>query len=242
MDCRICTRWSSEVPSNLDCSTINWFKNHRLTESPELEGTPKDHWLQQQDHTGPPKIQTLRALSKCFWISLGMPFHAHRSLVKNLSLTRSCPFPDTAPCRSLGPCQFHREQSSALSLRSLWGVACCHEASPQLLCSGLNAPRDLSCSSHILASRPFTTFTDLLWTLSDNFMSFLHCDSVIQNPGRKLTPVQCQKEAFLYSSQYVPGDLTKQAHSFRVQVLHLNSSDLHMQYTGIHIHSMSKTH
>lgn len=31
----------------------------------------------------------------------------------------------------------------------------CHEASPQLLCSGLNQPRNLSHSSHTLPSGPF---------------------------------------------------------------------------------------
>ena len=40
-----------------------------------------------------------------------------------------------------------------------------HEASPQLLCSSRGTPRDLSCSSYILPSRPFTTFVALLCTL-----------------------------------------------------------------------------
>ena len=43
-----------------------------------------------------------------------------------------------------------------------------------LLCSGLNTPRDLSCSSHILPSRPFTIFIAFLWTPSNGFMSFLY--------------------------------------------------------------------
>jgi len=63
--------------------------------------------------------------------ALGSPFHAHNLLVHNLSLTPSCPCPDTAPCHSLGPCCCHREQSSALPLYSPRGVCSHHEASPQ---------------------------------------------------------------------------------------------------------------
>ena len=44
-----------------------------------------------------------------------------------------------------------------------------------LLCSGLNKPRDLGCSSHTLPSRPFPIFVVLLWTVSNTFLSFLHC-------------------------------------------------------------------
>jgi len=46
---------------------------------------------------------------------------------------------------SSGPVAVTREQSSELPW---WGAVGLHEASPQLLCSGLNKPRDLSCSSH----------------------------------------------------------------------------------------------
>ena len=76
---------------------------------------------------------------------LGSPFHAHHPVVQTLSLTPSCPSPDTAPCRSLGPCRCHTEQSSALLLLSLSLRSCSlHEASPQLLCSGLNKTKDLA--------------------------------------------------------------------------------------------------
>ena len=84
-------------------------------------------------HTGQTKIQTpwcLRALFKHWTLqrgvvttALGSLFHAHCPLVQNLFLTPSCPSPDTAPCRSLGPCCGHREQSSALPLHFLWGAA-----------------------------------------------------------------------------------------------------------------------
>ena len=50
--------------------------------------------------------------------ALGSPFYVHHPLLQTLSLTPSCPSPDTAPCRSLGPCCCHREQSSALPLHS----------------------------------------------------------------------------------------------------------------------------
>ena len=98
--------------------------------------------------------------------ALCSPFHVHRPLVQTLSLTPSCPSPDTAPCRSLGPCRCHTEQSSALPLRS------CEELQPpsglpQLLCSGLSKPRGLSCSFLF-----FAITRTLLWTLSNSFISF----------------------------------------------------------------------
>ena len=46
----------------------------------------------------------------------GSLFHAHCLLLQTLSLTPSCLSLDTAPCRSLGPCRCHREQSSVLPL------------------------------------------------------------------------------------------------------------------------------
>ena len=83
-------------------------------------------WL----HRGPPKnpsprcestVQMLPGLQQLSAMptALGSPFHTHCPLVQHLSLTPSCPSPDTAPCRSLGPCRCHTEQSSALPLRSL---------------------------------------------------------------------------------------------------------------------------
>lgn len=47
----------------------------------------------------------------------------------------------------------------------------CHEAFPQLLCSGLNKPRDLGCSSHTSPS----SFVALLWTISNSLVSSLYC-------------------------------------------------------------------
>jgi len=49
-------------------------------------------------HIGPPKTEIirLRALSRCS-LNSGSPFHAHRPVVRPLSLTPSCPSPDTAP-------------------------------------------------------------------------------------------------------------------------------------------------
>lgn len=64
----------------------------------------------------------------------GQHFHAHCPLVKNFFLMPTQPFPDAAPCCSFGFCQC-----------PLWGTA-----GRSLVCSGLNKPRGLSCSSHIL--------------------------------------------------------------------------------------------
>lgn len=94
---------------------------------------------------------------------------------KNVFLTPSCPSPDTAPCHSLGPCRYHREQSSALPLRSLWGAICHHKVSSQLLYSGLSTSRCICCFSYVLLSISFTTFGALFWTLSNSFMYFWHC-------------------------------------------------------------------
>jgi len=48
----------------------------------------------------------------------------------------------------------------------------CHEASPQLLCSGLNKTEGLSYSSRILPSEHFPIFVALLWMFSNSFTSF----------------------------------------------------------------------
>ena len=56
------------------------------------------------------KLQQFRSVPT----ALCSPFHPHHPLAQTLSLTPSCPSPDTAPCRSLGPCCCHTEQSSAL--------------------------------------------------------------------------------------------------------------------------------
>ena len=118
-------------------------------------------WL----HAGPPKIQT--SYLRASWVpelgavptALGRLFHAHCPLVQTLSLTPSCSSPDTVPCRSLGPCCCHRDQSTLLPVRR----CSLHEASPQLLCSGLHRLRGLSCTSCIVPSRLCTTFVALLW-------------------------------------------------------------------------------
>ena len=71
----------------------------------------------------------------------------HCPLVQTLSLTPSCPSPDTAPCRSLGPCRCHTEQSSALPLRPLWGAAAAMR--PPLSSSALGCTkRGISAAPH----------------------------------------------------------------------------------------------
>ena len=89
-------------------------------------------------------------------LTLGILFHAHYPLVQTLSLTPSCSSPDSSmpfpPALSLS----HRAELSAappLPVRSCGH----HEASPQLLCSGLSKHRDLSCFLYVFLSRPFPT-------------------------------------------------------------------------------------
>ena len=79
-----------------------------------------------------------------------------------LSLTPSCPSPGTAPCRSLGPCCCHREQSSALPFHSLCRAVATMRLPLSLSCSGSNTARGLDHSSYIFPSRPFTIFVALL--------------------------------------------------------------------------------
>ena len=117
----------------------------------------------------PPELWQLSALPT----ALGSPFHAHHPLVQTLSLTPSCPSPDTALCRSLEPCRCHTEQSSALPLRSLCGAAATMR--PPLSSSGQSTQRDLSCTSYTLPSRLLTILVAHLWTLCNCFKSFLYC-------------------------------------------------------------------
>jgi len=55
--------------------------------------------------------------------ALGRLFHACNR--QDLSLTPSCPSPDTAPCCSRGPCRCHREPL-------LWGAAAALRPQPDL--------------------------------------------------------------------------------------------------------------
>ena len=114
----------------------------------------KPNWLYTQPH----KTQTLlclRALSKCFLnsnSSVPCPLPSGAGSVPNpqLPLPRhsSMPFP-----RALSLSQ-RAELSSVRSCSR-------HQASPQLLCSGLNKPGDLSCSHAVFPSRSFIIFTAL---------------------------------------------------------------------------------
>ena len=135
-------------------------KYHKITEYPNLEGTLKDHWVQLQaphrttQNSNPVSESTVQALLE-FWqpgavpIALGRPFQGLTTLWWRTffqpptwhSLTQLHAIP-------LGPVAVTREQSSALPFHSP------HEELPpvSLLCSGLNKPRDLSCSSYTLLS------------------------------------------------------------------------------------------
>ena len=80
-------------------------------------------------------------------------FHAHHPLVQNLSLTPSCPSPNTAPCCSLWPwCCHQRAELSTVPLFPVRSCSC-HDASAQLLCSALNKTRDLNISLHVFPSK-----------------------------------------------------------------------------------------
>ena len=90
---------------------------HRI-EYPKLEGTHKDLWVQPLAPQNPWKYKP------CVWegcpnthwtpafgampTTLGSPFHALCPLVQTLSLTPSCPSPDTAPYCSLWSCRCPR--------------------------------------------------------------------------------------------------------------------------------------
>ena len=68
-----------------------------------------------------------------------------------------------------------------------------HEASPQLLCSGLSKPRGLSCFSHTSSSRPFFTFVAPLWTFYNSSAFFLHC-ATHTAPSTRGEASQCSAE------------------------------------------------
>ena len=114
-----------------ECVNTSWnHGNHRMfrtgrdTQGSSLSPTPGS----MQDHPKSKPHVWVKVLSKhslnfcrtgAVPTALGRLVHAHGPLVQTLSLTPSCPSPDAAPCRSLRPCRCHREQSSALPLRSL---------------------------------------------------------------------------------------------------------------------------
>ena len=126
------------------------------------QGSSNSAPVSAQDHPNPLSeggVQTLLELQQLRAVptALGSPFHAHHPLVQTLSLTSSCP----SPAGSMPfPRALSLSQRAELSAAPRFPVRSCsrHEASPQLLCSALSKPRDLSPSSHILPSRPFPIF------------------------------------------------------------------------------------
>ena len=92
--------------------------------------------------------------------ALGSPFHAHGPVVQPLSLTPSCPSPDSSMPFPRALSLSHRAELSAappLPVRSCSR----HEAFPQLLCSALSTPGGFSCFSHVFPSIPFIVFIAL---------------------------------------------------------------------------------
>ena len=85
--------------------------------------------------------------------ALGSLFHAHHLLVKNLSLTPSLTLPSQLPAVPLGPegdTAVTREQHSPLE-----ELKAAMRPPLSLLCSELNKPMDLSCSSYVFPSTIF---------------------------------------------------------------------------------------
>jgi len=142
-------------------------KNNNILERLELEGTHKllvsHRTTQKSNASWTPPGPVLCPLP------LGVSSRAQAPFSKEPFPN---PSPDAAPCRSLGPCRCHREQSSALPLRSLWGAAAAIRPPLSLPCSGLSTSRDLNCFLCILPSRTFATFITLFWMLSNSFMYF----------------------------------------------------------------------
>ena len=142
----------------------------RIREYSELEGTHKDYGV----HLLPPCKTTqwpyFQVLSKHCW-TLTVRGHAYsprepvpepnHPLVKNLSLTPNLTLPWGSPMPF--PRALSLSQRAELSADPPLPVRSCsrQEASSQLLCSGLNTPRDLSCFSYTLPSRPFSIFVPL---------------------------------------------------------------------------------
>ena len=130
-------------------------------EYPELEGTHRDHGVKllaphrTTQNPNPVSESTVQMLQSTQGRAHcpGQPVPCPLPSGADPSLTPSCPSPDTAPCRSLGPCRCHREPSSALTLRSLGGAAAAMRPPHSLPCSGLNRLRGLSCFLVLLALR-----------------------------------------------------------------------------------------
>ena len=105
------------------------------------------------------------------------------------------PFPDIQPAPPLT--QLHAVPSGPVAVTQSRAQRCPplpvrsrsrHQASPQLLCSGLNNPRDFSCCSHTVLSRPSTIISVLLWMLSNSFMSLSYRGSKpAPNAGGEVT-------------------------------------------------------
>ena len=138
-------------------------------------------------HTGPPKIQTLclRALPKHSLNSsslgtLPLPEGAVPGLKHSAEehLPNSiCPLnPPLMQLHATPSGSHHCPQRADLSTAPplLVRSYSCHKGSPQLPCSGLSKPSDLSHTVYPMPSRPLI-FIALPWMLSHSFMLLLQC-------------------------------------------------------------------
>ena len=153
-NCRVCL-YAETVPYSLMCPEQNHLVErnqqgslspilapHRITQNPNPMSESTIQMLLE--------LQQLRAVPT----ALGSLFHAYRPLVQTLSLTPTCPSQHSSMLFPQALSLSHRAELSASS--PLPGRSCSHhEASPQLLCSGLNQARDLSPSPYTFLSRPF---------------------------------------------------------------------------------------
>jgi len=171
---------------NLACFTLLWYlllrgRSHTITEYPKLDGTHKDHRVQllpphrttqKSNSMSESTVQTLLELQQLTAVTTALG-----RLLQGLNtiLIPSCPSPNMSPCRSLWSCRC--QQRAELSTDPLLPVRCCscYGASPSSPQLWANRPRELSCSLHVLHSRPFLIFVAPLRTFCNSFTSFLSC-------------------------------------------------------------------
>ena len=133
-----------------------------LTCTEQLEWTHKDHQIQLLSLHRITQTHCLRAVSKHSLSSSSSGLCPLPWAARSMPTTLWCrPFPSPPAAPPLT--QLHVVPSGPVAVT---------ESRAQLLCSGLNKPRHLSCSSYILSSRAFPIFTVLLWMLFNSFLSF----------------------------------------------------------------------
>lgn len=93
----------------LSCTRIIGSKSILRWKRPSKMIIKSNSWLQRTTQNSIPMSESI--------VQTLLELCAHRPVVQPLSLTPSCLYPGTAPCRSLGPC--HSQQSRAQLYPSL---------------------------------------------------------------------------------------------------------------------------